>query len=115
MVAEPVHHHPLLDCGERLESELAGVADISAAFLSPAQKAVALRTLARVEAEVAELRLRVLASADDLAESTAARDAGAWYAHDARVDPRAARADLGLAEALDAKYAKVAAGTGAST
>ncbi|MCL2612646.1 MAG: 13E12 repeat family protein, partial [Nocardioidaceae bacterium] len=110
MVAEPVHHHPLLDCAEHLEAELAAVADVPAVYLTAAEKAVALRAFARVEAELTELRLRVLAAAGDLAEASACRDAGIWLAHETRTRPSTGRAELELATAIDTKHLKVGGG-----
>ena len=53
--------------------------------MSTGEKAAALRELAAAEAQVAELRLRILADAGDLAADTAARDAaglaGAAHPH----------------------------------
>ncbi|MCL2613826.1 MAG: 13E12 repeat family protein, partial [Nocardioidaceae bacterium] len=110
MVAEPVHHHPLLDCAEKLEAELAAVADVPAVYLPAVEKAVALRAFARVEAELTEARLRILAAAGDLAEASACRDAGIWLANETRTTRPAGRRDLELANAIDSKYLKVAGG-----
>ncbi len=59
---------------------------------------------------MAELRLRVLADASDLAESTAAKDAAGWVAHQTRTRIADARADLTLATALDRQRPVLAAG-----
>ncbi len=57
--------------------------------------------LVRAEAQLVELRLRVLADAGDLAEQTAARDAAGWLAQTTRTRFADARADLRLATALE--------------
>ena len=68
-----------------------------------------MQGLARAEAQLAELRLRVLADAGDVAEQTAAKDAAGWLCHETRVRFDQARADLALAVALDRRYPVVAA------
>jgi len=97
--------HPILTATTVVGQALAQVAQANPVFLTTTEKASVLTELARVEAQVAELRLRVLAVAGDLAESTAARDAGEWLAQATRVRFDQARADLTLAQALDRRYA----------
>ncbi|MEX0427778.1 hypothetical protein AB3X52_09120, partial [Nocardioides sp. DS6] len=65
-----------------LEAALKDAVDLNPAFLSPAQAGEVLLALRRIEAQVAELVLRVLGSgpAQALAEETGARDAAAWLA-----------------------------------
>ncbi len=72
--------------------------------MSVEEKATALSELVRAEAQLAELRLRVLADAGDLADSTGAKDAGVWLAHHTRTRFADARADLALATALDREH-----------
>ncbi|MBS2937329.1 DUF222 domain-containing protein [Nocardioides sp. J2M5] len=69
--------------------------------MSTTEKADALRELVRLESRVTELRLRVMADAADVAAETGARDAADWLAHETRLRPEDARADLRLATALD--------------
>ena len=59
--------HPIVACASDLSGLLKAVADVNPTFMSTEDKACALKGLARVEAQVAELRLRVLADADDVA------------------------------------------------
>ena len=80
---------------------LKSVRDANPTFMSTGEKAAALRELVAAEAQVAELRLRILADAGDLAADTAARDAAGWLAQHTRTSYADARADLRLAEALD--------------
>ena len=101
--------HPILTATTVLGTALAQVADANPVFLTTTQKASVLTELARVEAQVAELRLRVLAVAGDLAETTAARDVGEWLAQATRGRFDQARADLTLAQALDRRYAALGA------
>jgi hypothetical protein len=69
-------------------------------LMSTREKEAALLDLARVEARVAAVKLRVLACADDVAAEAGARDAGAWLAHEARLDRGPVRRDADLATAL---------------
>ena len=101
--------HPIVACATDLSGLLKGVAGVNPTFMSTEDKAAALRGLARVEAQVAELRLRVLADAGDLAVSTAAKDAAGWLAQHTRVRFDTARADLVLAVALDREHPVLAA------
>ena len=100
--------HPIVVCATDLSGLLKGVADVNPTFMSTEDKAAALRGLTRVEAQVAELRLRVLADAGDLAVASAARDAAGWLAQHTRVRFDTARADLVLAVALDRRYLSLA-------
>ncbi|MBM9460181.1 DUF222 domain-containing protein [Nocardioides sp. zg-536] len=77
--------------------------------MATSDKETALVELTHIEAQVAELRLRLLASADDVAAMHGARDAGAWIAHTTHTDPQTARADWRLAKALETRTV-VAAG-----
>jgi hypothetical protein len=102
--------HPVISCVQRLGSTLAEVAGVQAVFMSTADKEAALTELARLERQLAELRLRILASADDVAAEHGARDISAWLAHRTQAEPRETRADLELARALDDRCPVVAAG-----
>ena len=93
--------HPIVAAASDVRSSLKAVADVNPTFMSTADKATALTELVRAEAQVAELRLRILADAGDLAHETAAKDAAGWLAQVTRTRYADARADLGLASALD--------------
>lgn len=92
--------HPIVAAVTDVRSLLKAVADVNPTFMSTADKAVALTELVRAEAQVAELRLRILADAGDLAHETAAKDAAGWLAQVTRTRYADARADLGLASVL---------------
>ncbi|GAB3851965.1 hypothetical protein GCM10028801_02320 [Nocardioides maradonensis] len=100
MTVEQVLCHPILACARDLEKALNSVAEMPADYLRTRDKEQALLTLARVKSETAELELRLLAAASDVAEEHAARDAGTWYAHATRITAQAARVDLHLARDL---------------
>jgi len=102
--------HPILACAEQISHALTEVADVQPVFMSPADKAAAVVELDKAAAALAELQLRVLASAEEVAMSAGARDVGSWAAFLTHADPAAARADARLAEALDRRWDKVAAG-----
>jgi hypothetical protein len=79
------------------------LAPVPAWSLTRAEQGEALAQLARIEARVAELRLRVLAAADrnDIAATTGATSTTAWLTHQTRCTPPRAHADIALAAALD--------------
>ena len=101
--------HPIITCAADITAALKGVASVNPTFMSTDDKAAALVGLVRAEAQLAELRLRVLADAGDLAEQAAARDAAGWLAHTTRTRFAEARADLRLATALERELPVLAA------
>ena len=100
--------HPVLEAATSCSQVLKGVADANPTFMSPDDKAAALVELARVEAQLAELRLRVMADAGDLAGLGAHRDVAGWVHHHTRARFEDTRADQRLARALDRRYAVLA-------
>jgi len=76
--------HPLVGFCALVESGLKTVADVDPMFLSTAQKAQVLVALQREIDQLTELKLRVLAQSDDVAEEHGARSSGAWLAAAAR-------------------------------
>lgn len=93
--------HPILGAVAVVRSALKEVADANPTFMSTTDKADALREVVAAEAQLAELRLRIMADAGDVAGGTAAKDAAGWLAQHTRTRFDDARADLALAEALD--------------
>ncbi|MER7559266.1 DUF222 domain-containing protein [Nocardioides sp. NPDC126508] len=73
------------------------------------QKKDLLERLEKLQAQQAALKLRVLASAGDIAEETGAKDASGWMRTELLIDKAVARAQVKLAADL-AKYDLVAAG-----
>ncbi|MFN8196657.1 MAG: DUF222 domain-containing protein [Nocardioidaceae bacterium] len=96
--------HPILEATAVLGAALKSVADVSPVFMSTPEKASALTELSRLEGQLAELKCRVLAAAQDVAETTAARDAAEWLARAGRERLEDTRRDLRLAVAVDARY-----------
>ena len=93
--------HPVVACVEQVREALAAVGNVQPVFMSVADKERVLADLARAEAQLAELKARVLAASDDVAVEHGARDVAAWLAQATQADPRGVRADLHLAQALE--------------
>ncbi|HWJ82294.1 MAG TPA: DUF222 domain-containing protein [Nocardioides sp.] len=111
MVAAPVpDQHPLLAAVATARGALGDVRDLPATFLSTGEKRQALLEVTALEAQVAALKARLVAAVDVLAEEDGARDVAAWVAHHTRADLRATRPEVELAQALDRRWARVAAG-----
>jgi hypothetical protein len=89
---------------------LKAVRDVQPVFMSPAEQEAAVRGIARLEAILAELKLRIVPAAGDAACLAGARDVGAWMAWLTHADFAPARADARLAEALDRRWTRLAAG-----
>jgi len=107
--------HPVLACVAEIEGSLKAVADVNPMFMTSSEKGVALVALHRLESQVAALKLRVLAVAQDVADADGARDAGAWLAHHAQADVVAVRAELELARDLEEALPVVAVALGEGT
>lgn len=101
--------HPFLRGLGRISSAVDDTTSVRPDLLSTREKAQALLDLARLEAQVAAMKLRVLSCADDVAAQAGARDAGAWLAHEARLDRGPVRRDGELATALAERWTRVEA------
>ena len=93
--------HSIIAAACDVRASLKAVAGANPTFMTVDEKAAALRELVAAEAQLVELRLRILADAGDLAADTAAQDAAGWLAQHTRTSYADARADLRLAGALD--------------
>ena len=93
--------HPILACADHLRAELEAVRDAQPIFLSVTDKETALTALEGAAAMLAELQLRIAATADDVAAEHGARDVGPWLANHLKADPGATRRRVDLARALD--------------
>ena len=96
--------HPILAAVASVRASLTTVGDANPTFMATEDKADALRELVRAESQLCELRLRIMAGADDVAPLSAAHDAAGWLSHETRVRVEDARADLVLAAALDRRF-----------
>jgi hypothetical protein len=92
--------HPVLAAAAVVDGALRDVVDIDPMYMSVEDKGSALLALSSVIDRADELRMRVLAAADDLAAEEGARDAAAWLAYHARRDPGECRRSLRLARSL---------------
>ena len=101
--------HPIVACAADIRASLKAVATVNPTFMNCDDKATALRELVRAEGQLAELRLRILPDAGDLAVATAAKDAAGWLTKETRTRFADARADLTLATALDRELPVLAA------
>ena len=99
--------HPVVAAAAAVEAALDGVAEVDPVFMATGEKRSALLALDRASARLEELRLRVMAAADDVAGEEGARDVAAWLAHRVRREGWQARRDLRLARALDTRRPQV--------
>ncbi len=95
--------HPIAGFARRLGADLDTLGPVAAWSMTPDEQRSALVDLARAQARLDELRLRVLVSADrdEIGAETGATSTAAWLAHHARQGRPAAPADVRLAHALD--------------
>jgi hypothetical protein len=99
----------VLSCVDVIGTALAEAADVPVTFLAPTDKRAALLALSRIEAQTSALKLRLMASADDVALAEGARDIATLLTHHTRTDPGTNRRDLALAEALEKRWTQVGA------
>ncbi|MGY0541003.1 HNH endonuclease signature motif containing protein [Nocardioides sp. YJ-D4] len=92
-----------------IETALHDLLATDPAYWRTEQKKDLLERLEKLQAQQAALKLRVLASAGDIAEETGAKDASGWMRTDLLVDNAVARSQIKLAAAVT-KYDLVAAG-----
>lgn len=102
---EPVSH-PILGFARALDAALDKVGTVDPIFMTPTDKRTALARLAREQARLEALSLRVLAAADqdDIGTVNGSSSTGAWLAHATHADQPAARATVRLATTLDRKH-----------
>lgn len=95
---------PLLDAVATARAAITSVATAQPLYLTTPDKEALLAGLGRLEAQVAELRLRTMADAGDIAAVHGTRDVAAWLARTTRTEPARLRADSRLATALTHRY-----------
>ncbi|WP_344304443.1 DUF222 domain-containing protein, partial [Nocardioides bigeumensis] len=106
----PTPRHPLVEFADVLEKALAEVVDVDPAYLSTEQKSDLLRRLTPLVSQAEGVRLRVVAASEDVAAEHADKRVADWVARETRCDKRAAHAQQSLAEALDARWARIGGG-----
>jgi hypothetical protein len=73
MVAELIdQEHPIVACADQITTALSEVVDVQPVCMSLDDKRTALLQLTRAERQLAELKLRVLAAAKDVADEDGA-------------------------------------------
>ncbi|MFE6646706.1 DUF222 domain-containing protein, partial [Nocardioides sp. NPDC057772] len=92
-----------------IESSLHDLLASDPVYWRTGQKKDLLERLEKVQAQQAALKLRVLATAGDIAEETGGKDASGWLRTELLVDKAVARSEIKLAAGV-AKYELVAAG-----
>ncbi len=92
-----------------IETALQELLSADPAYWRTGQKKDILERVEKLQAQQAALKLRVLASAGDIAEETGAKDASGWLRTELLVDKAEARSQIKLAAGV-AKYDLVAAG-----
>ena len=96
--------HPVADFAGRLSARLDQLADVATWTMRPEEQCTALTDLAKAEAQLSALRLRVLGEAERSGATTAqaAASAADWVAVETQQTRIAARSDLKLSNALEA-------------
>jgi hypothetical protein len=92
--------HPLLACAEAIDELLDEALSVDPMFMRTGDKKDGLTAWARLEARVASVKLRVLATADDVAEETGARSTATWLANETRDGHGATQRAAKLAKAM---------------
>src|SRR4051812_49922993 len=96
-----VRSHPIVACADAIEQALKDVVGVDPAFLSLEDKAETLRRLTPVADRGVALRLSVMASAGEVAESTADHSVATGVASETPARPRMPSGDLALAREPD--------------
>lgn len=104
--------HPINRCLAGMAAALKDVADLDPMFMTPAAKREALVAMGQVGAAFDGLRMRLIASADEVAEADGNRDVANWLGDRTTTSVRAARVEQRLATALDQRWHRVAGAMG---
>jgi hypothetical protein len=96
--------HPLLDVVASISDELDKATTFNPTFVPTAGKATAMRDLSTIITRAQGLLLSVMAASGDVAEESAARSAGDWYAAATRHDHRPSIGLDRLARSLDQSH-----------
>lgn len=105
----PIAMHPILGCADVVEAALKDVAGLDPGFMRTSEKAEALRRLSRLEGQLAGLRMRVMATAGEVAEESADRSVATWLAAETRTEVRDRHGELVLARGLERRWTRLAA------
>src|SRR5262245_41814280 len=91
---------------ERLVACLDELGAIDPTYRTTGEKQEALVGLSEVIARAQAEQLRILATADDIAEVTGARSTAAWLADETRDNPGTIRRQAALADALEKRWTR---------
>lgn len=106
--AHPLQH-PIERCVDAIGAALDEAAGSRATYVPRSGRRSVLLELSRLISRLEALRASVLVASGDVAEEDAARDAGAWLSHSARLSRSEGRRLHLLSQALDERYAVLAA------
>jgi hypothetical protein len=96
--------HPLTKCIETIEQALADARGVDPAYLSPTDKARALLRLHRAGERLHAVKLALLATSTDVAETDASRSPGAWLDKHTSCGHREAAREERLGRALAERW-----------
>ncbi len=102
-----IDRHPVLAATDAMSDVLKDVADVPVDFLTTPDKREALLAVTALQAQVESLRLRLVASADDVADHDGCRDVAAWLASRTRLDRAASRRTQRLATSLATRWSQL--------
>ena len=100
MSVRDLARHPVLAALAAVDTALADVAEVDPLYMAVPEKRDALLGVSAAIDRLEEVRLRLLAAAEDVAAADGARDPAAWLAHHGRRDRGECRRRLHLARAL---------------
>ena len=100
MSVRDLPRHPVLAALAAVDTALADVAEVDPLYMAVPEKRDALLGVSAAIDRLEEVRLRLLAAAEDVAAADGARDPAAWLAHHGRRDRGECRRRLHLARAL---------------
>ncbi len=93
--------HLITDTALAIRDQMKSSRGLNATFIPTEEKRIALLALAEAEAEMAALKMELMACADDVAQAEGFTSIATWIAHHIRVRRSDAAADHVLAKALE--------------
>lgn len=101
--------HPMTETLGSVRAAINALVEFEPLYVPEPQKRELMRGIASSEAQLAAVRLKVMAVAGDVADEAGAKDVAAWAAADHHVARRDAHADLALAKTFDVRWQATAA------
>src|ERR1700741_355702 len=109
MTSSPVPQHPILRSIEVIGSALKDTADVDPTFMKTADKAAALKELSVQASQLEGLRMRLMASSQDVADRDAVRSVAGWLESRTLTEHAPNLRSLRLAQALDRRWLQLGA------